>query len=102
MPDLRSTTLKHCRLFQSDKQRESSPTHREVGVQRAQGEDTIEDVLRCQSSRFSSAFKTARVRSRTYSFERMLETCFLMVRSATKTQRAISRFEQPAAITTST
>ncbi len=46
----------------------------------------------------SKAFNTARVRSRTPSLERMLETWFLTVPSATLSEFAISLFEYPPAI----
>src|SRR5690606_5150259 len=51
-----------------------------------------------QTSFSSKAFSTARVRSRTPSLDRMLETWFLTVPSATPRELAISLLEKPPAI----
>src|SRR5690606_31230012 len=56
-------------------------------------------VFRRRYTSFSSnAFSTARVRSRTPSLDRMFETWFLMVPSATPSELAISLLENPPAI----
>jgi hypothetical protein len=51
-----------------------------------------------QMTPISSAFSTARVRSRTPSFDRTLEVWFLTVPAAVPDASAIPRFEEPAAI----